>query len=236
MSSAFLAISKLRRNSKFPLLTNAHIHKPLIPSLDHLSHSKFKREWLISIHTATQRQQKIKYQSPEISTAFHLHFPLHWLIPLKLVSLINTPRNISRHSSSPFPSTLALKYYCASLNTDKVVVSCSKQFGSNSSTTQQTYTLTSRCFAGVSKIQGKANVFFQVSMLLWESGVSLGTFVRLNNLKFEFKLWLGWRAFLDQSGISDKLQDSRIWDNFMTCKWFEFNQYLTSRAISTNQE
>lgn len=53
VASTSVAVSQMRWDGKFPLLTNAHIRESLVPALDHLTDTQLEGEWLVTVITET---------------------------------------------------------------------------------------------------------------------------------------------------------------------------------------
>jgi hypothetical protein len=64
VASASVAVSQMRRDGKFPLLTYTHIRESLVPALDHLADTQLEGEWLVTVITETTRHTSVSRYVP----------------------------------------------------------------------------------------------------------------------------------------------------------------------------
>lgn len=59
VASTSVAVTQMRWDGKFPLLTDAHIRESLVPALDHLTDTQLEGEWLVTVITETMRHTTV---------------------------------------------------------------------------------------------------------------------------------------------------------------------------------
>jgi hypothetical protein len=68
VAGASVSVSKMRRDGKFPLLTDTHIRESLVPALDHLTDTQLEGEWLVTVITETMRHTSVSRYVPYCSS------------------------------------------------------------------------------------------------------------------------------------------------------------------------